>query len=112
MSAAKTKKAKADATAVKDAFYDVILSPVITEKATMASEYNKVLFKIRPDANKKIVKDAVEALFGVKVEKVNTINVLGKSKRFKGRAGKRQDSKKAIVTLAAGQSIDVAAGVK
>lgn len=113
MSAAKAKKTKtAKSATVNAALYDVILSPIITEKATMASEHNKVLFKIRPDADKKIVKEAVEALFGVTVEKVNTINVLGKQKRFRGRPGKRQDTKKAIVTLAAGQTIDIAAGVK
>lgn len=113
MSAAKAKKAKtAKAGSVNPALYDVILSPIITEKATMASEHGKVQFKIRPDADKKIVKEAVETLFGVTVTKVNTINVLGKQKRFKGRPGKRSDSKKAIVTLAAGQSIDIAAGVK
>ena len=112
MSAAKAKKTKAKSAAINPKLYDVILSPVITEKATMASEFNKVLFKIHPDADKKIVKEAVEALFGVTVEKVNTINVLGKTKRFKGRPGKRSDTKKAIVTLAAGQSIDIAAGVK
>lgn len=108
----RAKKEKAKAVVMKEAFYDVILSPVITEKATMASEHNKVLFKVRPDATKKLVKDAVEALFGVQVEKVNTLNTLGKTKRFRGRLGKRSDGKKAIVTLAAGQSIDIAAGVK
>lgn len=92
--------------------YDVIRRPVITEKSTMAAEQNKVVFRISPDADKKQVKDAVEALFGVKVTKVNTIKAKGKTKRFRGRLGQRSDSRKAIVTLAEGQSIDIAAGLK
>ena len=92
--------------------YDVIKSPVITEKSTMAAEQNKVVFKISPDANKKDVKQAVEALFGVKVLKVNTIHTNGKRKRFRGIAGQRSDQRKAVVTLAEGQAIDIAAGLK
>lgn len=106
------KKTKTATAAVKNRFYDIILSPVVTEKATLASEQNKVIFQVRPDADKAEVKSAVEALFGVKVTKVNTINVLGKEKRFRGRLGRRSDTKKAVVTLAAGQTIDIAAGVK
>lgn len=111
MSAAKQKK-KTDKPVAKDRHYDVITAPVITEKATALTEHNKVVLRVRNDACKTQVKAAVEALFGVSVVKVNTINVMGKTKRFKGRIGTRSDSKKAIVTLAAGQSIDFAAGVK
>jgi large subunit ribosomal protein L23 len=91
--------------------YDVILSPVITEKSTLLSEHNQVVFRVAPTANKSEIKAAVEKLFGVKVTAVNTLNVKGKVKRFRGRLGKRNDVKKAIVTLAEGQSIDVATGV-
>jgi len=92
--------------------YDVIDKPVITEKSTMAAEQNKVVFRIRPDANKADVKQAVEALFGVNVTKVNTLTVKGKRKRFRGRPGQRSDFRKAMVTLKEGQSIDLAAGLK
>ena len=91
--------------------YDVILSPVITEKATMLSEHNKVVFKVAKDATKKEIAAAVEELFKVQVTKVNTIITLGKTKRFRGILGKRNDVKKAIVTLVAGQSIDVTTGL-
>ncbi len=91
--------------------YDVILSPHITEKATLLSEQNKVVFKIALDASKDEVASAVEALYGVKVTKVNTIVTKGKTKRFKGMKGRRSDIKKAIVTLAEGQSIDVTTGL-
>ena len=92
--------------------YDVIRSPVITEKATQDSENNKkYIFKIRPSANKKQVKEAIEFIFNVKVESVNTINVKGKIKRFRGRLGKRADLKKAIVTLFSDQVIKFTAGV-
>ncbi|MAU41551.1 MAG: 50S ribosomal protein L23 [Kordiimonas sp.] len=91
--------------------YDIILSPVITEKATMASEQNKVFFKVALSATKPEIKAAVEALFNVKVEKVNTAVTKGKVKRFRGIIGRRSDVKKAMVTLAEGQSIDVTTGV-
>jgi len=91
--------------------YDVILSPVITEKATKASEHNQVTFRVRPNANKLEIKAAIEGVFGVKVTKVNTIVVKGKKKMFKGRPGQRSDYKKAIVSLAEGQSIDVTTGI-
>ena len=85
--------------------YDVILAPHITEKSTLLSEHNGVVFKVANDATKPQIKEAVEALFDRKVASVNTIVVKGKSKRWKGRPYKRSDVKKAIVTLAEGQSI-------
>ena len=91
--------------------YDVIMSPVITEKSTNASEYNKIVFKVRTDATKPQIKDAVEKLFDVKVKSVNTLVRKGKVKRFKGTVGRQSDVKKAIVTLAEGQSIDVTTGL-
>jgi len=93
----------------KETLYGVILAPVITEKATRGSEHNQVTFKVREDASKPLIKAAVETLFSVKVKAVNTLVVQGKTKRFKGIPGKRSDWKKAIVTLAAGQTIDVTA---
>lgn len=92
--------------------YDVIERPVVTEKSTVAAEQNKITFKISPTATKKDVKAAVEAIFNVKVKKVNTINIDGKTKRFRGRPGQRSDLRKAVVTLEAGQTIDVAAGAR
>ena len=92
--------------------FDAILSPIITEKATLLSEQNKVVFRVADHATKDQIANAVEALFKVKVTKVNTMIVLGKTKRFKGILGKRNDYKKAIVTLAEGQSIDVTEGAK
>jgi large subunit ribosomal protein L23 len=111
MAKAKKTDAKKDAPIFKEAFYDVIARPVITEKATAASEHHKVIFRIRPDVTKAQVKEAVEALFKVTVVSVNTLNVQGKTKIFRGRPGKRRDFKKAVVTLAKGQSIDLASGV-
>ena len=87
--------------------YDVILAPVITEKSSMASEHNQVVFKVRRDATKPEIKAAVEKLFKVKVLAVNTILRKGKTKRFRGLPGKQQDVKKAIVKLAEGDKIDV-----
>lgn len=87
--------------------YDVILAPIITEKSTMASEANQVVFKVRRDATKPEIKAAVEHLFKVKVLAVNTINRKGKTKRFRGLKGKQQDVKKAIIRLAEGDKIDV-----
>ena len=91
--------------------YDVILSPHITEKSTLLSENNAVVFKVAGDASKPQIKDAVEALFDVKVTGVNTIVTKGKVKRWKGKPYKRNDVKKAIVTLAEGQSIEFFEGV-
>ncbi|UTW60380.1 50S ribosomal protein L23 [Kordiimonas sp. SCSIO 12603] len=91
--------------------YDVIKSPVITEKATLGAEFNQVTFKVAIDATKPAIKAAVEALFDVKVKKVNTLRQEGKVKRFRGVQGKRAEYKKAMVTLAEGHSIDVTTGV-
>ena len=91
--------------------YDVILAPVITEKATMLSEQNKVVFRVADDATKEEIATAVEELFRVKVTKVNTLIQKGKTKRFRGRPGRRSDVKKAIVTLQEGQSIDITTGL-
>ncbi len=91
--------------------YDVIRKPVITEKATMASEANAVVFEVSIDANKPQIKDAVEAIFGVKVKAVNTTITKGKVKRFKGMPGRRKDVKKAYVTLEEGNAIDVSTGL-
>jgi large subunit ribosomal protein L23 len=91
--------------------FDVVLAPHITEKATMASEQNAVVFRVANDATKPQIKAAVEALFNVKVTGVNTIVQKGKAKRWKGEAYRRSDFKKAIVTLAEGQSIDVTTGI-
>ena len=91
--------------------YDVIVSPAITEKSTMASEQNQVVFNVARKASKPEIKAAVEALFGVKVTAVNTHVRKGRLKRFRGTVGRQSDVKKAIVTLADGQSIDVATGL-
>ena len=91
--------------------YDVIRKPVITEKATMASEHNAVVFEVAMDATKPQIKEAVQALFGVDVVKVNTAITKGKQKRFRGQLGRRADVKKAYVTLAEGNTIDVSTGL-
>ncbi|MCC5981865.1 MAG: 50S ribosomal protein L23 [Oceanicaulis sp.] len=91
--------------------YDTIIAPVITEKATLLSEENKVVFQVPLDATKKDITEAVEALFKVKVKAVNTLRQKGKTKRFRGIAGRRDDIKKAVVTLEEGHSIDVSTGL-
>jgi len=91
--------------------YDVIRSPSITEKSSLISEQNQVVFNVAKDATKPQIKAAIEALFGVKVKAVNTLLRKGKTKRFRGIAGRQKDVKKAIVTLAEGQSIDVSTGL-
>lgn len=96
---------------MNERMYDIIVSPVITEKATMASEANQVIFKVASKATKPEVKEAVEKLFDVKVKAVNTLIRKGKTKRFRGVAGKQSDFKKAIVTLEEGYSIDVTTGL-
>ncbi|ANB32819.1 50S ribosomal protein L23 [Rhodovulum sulfidophilum] len=96
---------------VKPEHYDVIRKPIITEKATMASEANAVVFEVAMDANKPEIKEAVENLFGVKVKAVNTTITKGKVKRFKGILGRRKNVKKAYVTLEEGNTIDVTTGL-
>jgi len=91
--------------------YDVIVAPVITEKATSVSEHNQVVFRVPLNASKPEIKAAVEGLFNVKVTAVNTLIHKGKTKRFRGIVGRRSDTKKAMVTLAEGQSIDVTSGI-
>jgi large subunit ribosomal protein L23 len=91
--------------------YDVIVSPAITEKSTLVSEYNQVVFNVAKAATKPEIKAAVEALFGVKVTAVNTLLRKGKTRRFRGFVGRTQDVKKAVVTLAEGQTIDVSTGL-
>ncbi|SET96316.1 50S ribosomal protein L23 [Paracoccus homiensis] len=95
----------------KPEHYDVIVKPVITEKATLTSENNGVVFQVTKDATKPQIKDAVEALFGVKVKAVNTTITKGKQKRFRGQLGRRSDVKKAYVTLEEGNTIDVSTGL-
>ena len=93
----------------REAMYDIVRAPVITEKATALSERNQVVFRVAIDANKLQIKAAVEGLFGVRVLGVNTLVQKGKTKRFRGRPGVRSDVKKAFVQLAEGQSIDLSA---
>ena len=102
---------KKDVKAITETLYQMIRSPVITEKATLGSQYSQVTFRVPLDANKTIIKDAIQAVFKVKVVKVNTSTQKGKKKVFKGRTALRSDTKKAIVTLAEGQTIDVTTGV-
>jgi len=95
----------------REAMYQIIRSPVITEKATMLSESGQFVFRVSGDANKREIKAAIEGLFGVTVLAVNTLVQKGKTKRFRGRPGSRSDVKKAFVKLAAGQSIDFTTGL-
>ena len=104
-------KAPKTAAAIKPEHYDLIKKPVITEKATMASENGAVVFQVAKSASKPVIKEAVEALFGVKVKAVNTTITKGKEKRFRGRPGERSDKKKAYVMLEDGQTIDVTTGL-
>jgi len=96
---------------VKPEHYDVIKKPIITEKATMVGDANAVVFQVAMDATKPQIKEAVEAVFGVKVKAVNTTITKGKVKKFRGRTGERSDKKKAYVTLEEGNTIDVATGL-
>ena len=91
--------------------YDIIRRPLITEKATMASENGAVVFEVAPEATKPAIKEAIEGLFGVKVKAVNTSITKGKQKRFRGQLGRRKDVKKAYVTLEEGNTIDVTTGL-
>jgi large subunit ribosomal protein L23 len=102
---------KPEAKAVDNRHYDIVLAPHITEKTTLLSEQNAVVFKVAGGASKPEIKAAVEALFNVKVTGVNTMVTKGKSKRWKGKPYKRSDEKKAIVTLAEGNSIDITSGI-
>lgn len=96
---------------MKEQWYRTVLSPVITEKATLGSEHGQVTFRVPLEASKPQIREAVEGLFKVKVKAVNTLRVKGKVKRFRGRLGQRSDWKKAIVTLEEGQAIDVTTGI-
>ena len=104
-------KKKNDKLVARERDYDVILSPVITEKATLGSQHNQVVFKVAVDATKPEIKRAIESLFNVKVRGVNTLLMKGKRKIFRGRKGKRADTKKAVVRLAEGNTIDVSTGI-
>ncbi|MCC6863308.1 MAG: 50S ribosomal protein L23 [Rhodobacteraceae bacterium] len=95
----------------KPEHYDLIKKPIITEKATMVSENGAVVFQVSMDASKPMIKEAVEAIFSVKVKAVNTVVTKGKAKKFRGRAGERSDKKKAYVMLEEGNTIDVATGL-
>ncbi|HYD17787.1 MAG TPA: 50S ribosomal protein L23 [Patescibacteria group bacterium] len=109
MTAAKKKEKKAPQ--LTESLYQAIQTPVITEKATLGSQYNQYTFRVPLTADKAQIRDAIEAVFKVKVVKVNTSVQLGKTKIFKGRKAYRSDRKKAIVTLEQGQTIDVSTGV-
>ena len=112
MKLGRKKKETATAVHARDWHYDVIVSPIITEKSTAASEHNKVLFNVRLDASKADIKSSVEALFNVKVAKVNTLVRMGKTRRFRNTLGQLSDTKKAIITLEKGQTINLEGGVK
>ncbi len=103
--------ANRDRPAAEARHYDIVLAPHITEKSTMLSEHNAVVFKVASDASKPEIKAAVEALFKVNVTGVNTMVTKGKSKRWKGKPYQRSDFKKAVVTLAEGQMIDITSGI-
>lgn len=101
----------AESTVSQERLYEVVRRPIVTEKSTMKSEHGQVVFEVATDANKLEIKQAVEALFKVKVKTVNTLRHKGKIKRFRGHTGKRPDVKKAYVTLEEGHSIDVTTGI-
>jgi large subunit ribosomal protein L23 len=103
--------AKTGAQLSAERMYQVIVSPVVTEKATRLNEFSQVTFRVALDATKPEIKAAVEKLFSVKVEAVNTVVMKGKTKRFRGREGRRSDWKKAVVRLQAGQTIDLTTGL-
>ncbi len=103
--------AKADALKLTERNYEILRNPLVTEKTTLGSQYGQVTFRVPMDATKPEIKKAVESLWKVKVEKVNTLIQKGKTKRFKGVAGRRNDTKKAIVKLPDGQFIDVTEGI-
>lgn len=103
--------AKATQQAIDLKHFDVVVKPIITEKTTLIAEHNQVVFEVAKTATKPEIKAAVEALFDVKVESVNTLVSKGKTKRWKGKPYRRSDAKKAVVTLAEGQTIDVTTGI-
>lgn len=109
--AAKKKAPKRKQVLSREAMYNIIRAPVVTEKATLLGEKNQIVFRVAIDSSKPEIKAAVEGLFGVKVTGVNTLVAKGKTKRFRGRPGVRSDVKKAYVTLADGQSIDLTTGL-
>ena len=106
-----SKYGRSNITLSKEQSYGIIRSPLITEKSTVISEYNQVIFRVPLSASKPEIRAAVESLFDVKVTSVNTLRQQGKLKRFRGRLGRRSESKKAIITLADGDSIDITTGV-
>ena len=103
--------ARLTTTLTRQQMFDIVRTPVITEKATNASEHSQVIFRVPLTATKRQVRAAIEGLFNVKVTAVNTVRVRGKLKRFRGRLGQRPDYKKALVTLGEGQRIDVTTGL-
>jgi len=105
------KKEIKKSTELPTKFYDLIKKPIITEKGTLLSNNSQIIFSVPMDTNKTIVKKAVEKLFGVNVKKINIVISKGKTKRFKGRKGKRKDEKKAIISLEKGQKIDITTGI-
>ncbi|MDI9348439.1 MAG: 50S ribosomal protein L23 [Candidatus Symbiobacter sp.] len=102
---------KAAQNLAQDVIYDILRAPIITEKATRLAEFNQVVFEVRNNATKPEIAASIEAIFKVKVVSVNTLNIKGKTKFFKGRRGRRSDYKKAMVTLAPGQTIDMSIGI-
>jgi len=106
-----SRKMKGQVKISRERMYDVVRKPIITEKSTMASEHGQVVFQVALDASKPEIKAAVEGLFGVKVKAVNTLRQKGKVKMFRGKKGKRVNTKKAMVTLEEGQNIDVTTGI-
>jgi len=111
MSGTKKTAVKRKPVLSRESMYNIIRSPVVTEKATLLGERNQIVFRVAIDSSKPEIKAAVEGLFGVKVMGVNTLVAKGKTKRFRGRPGVRSDVKKAYVTLAEGQSIDLTTGL-
>lgn len=108
----KRKAKKGEEPKILNSYYDILRSPIVTEKTTLQGEQNKVVFAVSQDATKGEIKAAVEAIFNVKVAKVNTLVRKGKVRRFRGVEGRRADIHKAIVTLAEGQSLDLAASTR
>lgn len=106
-----TKAKKTDKPQLAEWMYEIIRRPIVTEKSTMGSANNQVTFEVQTTATKPQIKAAVEALYNVKVKSVNTLRVKGKVKLFRGRPGQRSDMKKAMISLEAGQTIDVGSGV-